>query len=674
MKKIFLFIFIFHLTTQFVLAQPTAAELKKQMDEIMKKMDEATNDPKLKAAIEEARKMGLQPTNPANTNDIKTTGTSSKLYPRKLPAKNNSLLSTIPKKIFSKTELVAYCNDLYKRLSTKINPVKVKAVNDVMAKAGSNSYKNNLMAVSAWYNGAVEEAILMATKTAAQNPDDDVLLNNLSAMLNLGGLEQKAIPVLQTLLQKFPGNAMVLNNMGQAYAGLGDQETAMLFFGRCIAQSPNHPEANNTAGHIELSKGNREKAQAHFENSLKGAYKADASGALRYLDPQPKYRKFFRPRVHIPEYFNFHKYELPAQCESLSQAPAAAAEHTAYRAMLTNLMKKYDAITNEEADITRETLLKRYGPGNTQYKSFPPFVELGVTMLTEVLIEYQNELMELARYNDNFQAETKKLAEEYANTKLKCAPAASIFLPRFASLRRDWQIKNIALQTKYLDELIYWSYLASHNIHDFRFRFYALISQTLSVLHGLAITYLPYPGCDWKEGSQQTPEGPALAEPECPFTVEFKFVFGKIAADCEKFSFSAGEGVIFKYDKSFKSGQSTISLGIGAQLELGGGFGGVNIGGGISATECVFISFDGNGNATDAGLKFEATAGVKAELDGAIGKNINIKKDLTGVEETVGYTIGMESGIKVDEGRLKNLVNPPEKQINKNVPIYKQGG
>ncbi len=244
----------------------------------------------------------------------------------------------------------------------------------------------------------------------------------------------------------------------------------------------------------------------------------------------------------------------------------------------------------------------------------------------------------------------------------------------FASLRRDWQVKNIALQKKYLDELIYWSYLAAHNIHDFRKSFYALISNALGVLHGLADTNLPYYGCDWNKDGKQTTEAPALAEPECPFTVEFKFIAGKIALDCDKFSFSGGEGAVFKYEKKFKGGQSTISLGIGYNLELGGGFGGVNIGGDISASECLFISLDGNGYATDAGLKFEAKAGAKAELDGAIGKNINIKKDVTGFEETVGYTIGIESGIKFDEGSLKNLLTPQEKQLNKNVPVYKPGG
>ena len=42
---------------------------------------------------------------------------------------------------------------------------------------------------------------------------------------------------------------MVLNNVGQAFAGVGKLDSAMTYFGRCIKKSPYHPEANNTAGH-----------------------------------------------------------------------------------------------------------------------------------------------------------------------------------------------------------------------------------------------------------------------------------------------------------------------------------------------------------------------------------------------------------------------------------------
>jgi tetratricopeptide (TPR) repeat protein len=678
MKNQFLLCFLFSFSVQFVLAQPTPAEVQKQFDDALKKAG-LSNDPKAKVAMEELKKVKWDTASTPGTNNdpIKKT-TALRPDIRKLPARNNSLLSSISQKIFTSAELVVYCNDLYKQLADKISPAKVKAVNEMMTKPGGNTYKYNLTAVASWYNGAAEEAILLATKAAVQNPADDVLLNNLAAMLNLGGLEQKAIPILKTLVQKYPENPMVLNNMGQAYEGLGDTETAMLYLGRCIARSPNHPEANNTAGHIELSKGNQQKAKEHFEQSLKGAYNSEASRALRYIDPETKFSKLIRPRVRIPEYFNFYKYKLPPQCESMSQAPAAKAEHEAFKEMLSHLIKKYDDIQKEESALTSQTLLEKYSIANIHTQSFPPFLELGTKMLTEVWIDYSNEAMELVRYNENFYVELKKLESGYnmMMNQSGCPAANAQYLPLFANLRRDWQIKNIALQKKYLDELIYWSYLASHNIHDFRKSFYALISSALTVLHGLADTKLPYYDCDWKEGGKQTAEEPVLTEPECPFTVELKFIFGKVALDCEKFSFSGGEGVIFKYEKKFTSNQSTISLGIGAQLELGGGFGGVNVSAGASASESLFITLDGNGHATDGGLKFEAKVAAGAKLNGAIGKTINIKKDISSTEISAGYTIGMESGIKFDsnEGPLKYLINQPATPTNKNVPIYKPGG
>ena len=221
--------------------------------------------------------------------------------------------------------------------------------------------------------------------------------------------------------------------------------------------------------------------------------------------------------------------------------------------------------------------------------------------------------------------------------------------------------------------MIYWFYLSSHNIHEFRQIFYSWVAGYLTTLKSLNETKIIYP-CKRDDGDKQKYDDPALTEPECPFEVEIKFIVGKFSIDCEKVSFSGGEGFIFTYEKKFKSGQSTLSLGIGAQLELGGGFGGVKLGAGASVSESLFIQLGSNGQVTDAGLKFGVKAGAAAELEGAIGKTVNVKKDLSKVEAGVGYTIGIESGIKFNEGPLKNLLNPSENQLNKNVPVYKSGG
>ncbi len=696
MKKISVFTGIYFFSFLTVFSQPTQAEIDKMMREAKAEIEKMKKDPKNKDFIKDIPNLDSKVKNTSKNDNQELSKSST----GKFPAKNTALLSAIPKKIFTRAELIVYYNDLYKQFALKINAVKVKAVSDIMAKPGGNAYKFNVAAVGSWYNGATEEAILMATKAAMQYPDDDVLVNNLSAMLNMGGLEQKAIPVLRTLLQKYPDNPMVLNNMGQAYAALGATDTAMIYLGRCIAKSPHHPEANNTAGQIELSKGNKQKATGHFEQSLKGAYNNHAYNGLRIIDPKKKYGKLLRPPMHIPEYFNPAKYKLPRQCENLQQAAAAKEEHNAFEKMLATLIKKYDAIQKAETEIAEQTILKKYSTGINQAGNLPPFLELGTLMLIETSLDYLDEVTALASYNQNFTLELKKLESEYEQAQ-KVARAkfdernekvgegngdpsldedickayedvANKYLQLFSTLRLNWQVKNLAAEKKYLNELIYWSYLASHNIHDFRKSFYSLITAHLTKLKILTETKIIYP-CDREEADKQKYEEPLLTEPECPFEVEVKFIVGKFSLDCEKVSFSGGEGFIFTYEKKFKSGQSTLSLGIGAQLELGGGFGGVKIGAGISAGESLFIQLGSNGQVTDAGLKFGVKAGAGIEAEGAIGKNVNIKKDFGKVEEGVGYTIGIESGIKFNEGPLKNLLTPSENQLNKNVPVFKKG-
>jgi len=693
MKKISAVIcfYIFSLAVAF---SQTQAEMDKMMKEAKAEIDKLKKDPNNKELFKYIPDIDSMMNNMSKKEDqpplINSTSKTSRFE------KNNTLLSQIPKKIFTRIELTAYCKDLYQQFTSTINAVKVKDVTDMMARTGGNMDKLNLAAVASWYNGASEEAILMATKAATQNPDDDILLNNLSAMLNMGGLQQKAIPVIKTLLRKYPDNPMVLNNIGQSYAGLGATDTAMIYLSRCIAKSPHHPEANNTAGQIELAKGNKQKAAEHFEQSLKGAYNNEASRGLKNIDSKKRFGKFIRPRVHIPEYFDPAKYKLPSQCENLQQAATSKADHDAFDKMLERLITKYNAIEKEE-EKTAEQIFAQTGNYNWAH-TLPTFWALASVMGAETSSDYAEEMFRLDAYNKNFTQEFKKLESIYEQEqkierskfdkrsekvgegngdptldKEMCQAyenVANKYLPLFSSMRRDWQVKNLAPKKKYLNELFYWFYLSSHNIHEFRKLFYSWVADYLSTLKVLNETKIIYP-CQRENGDKQKYDDPVLTEPECPFEIEIKFIVGKYSLDCEKVSFSGGEGFIFNYEKKFKSGQSTLSLGIGAQLELGGGFGGIKIGAGASVSESLFIQLGSNGEVTDAGLKFGVKAGAAAELEGAIGKKVNIKKDHSKVEASVGYTIGIESGLNFNEGPLKNLLNPSEKPLNKNVPVYK---
>lgn len=707
MKYILTLLILSGFLNQQLFAQPSPAEINKMMKDAKAEIEKMKKDPKnaelMKSMPNMDSVMKKMPKGNISTSPNKTT---TNLQAHQFPEKNKLLLASIPKNIFTQAELVSYCNVLYKQLSAKIDPAKIKAVNAGLITLGENAYKLNLAAVASWYNGAPEEALLMAIKGVTLDPGYDVLLNNVAAMLNLGGLEYKAIPILKILLEKYPDNPMVLNNMGQAYAGLGATDTAMIFFAGCIRHSPNHPEANNTAGQIELAKGNKEKAKNYFEHSLAGAYSESSSNGLFSIDRDANLLKYIRPHVHIPEYFNADKYHLPQQCENIGQAAFAKEEYDAYKEMLGAQIKKYRAIEIEEHKIAEQTVREKLLVGvNQNHEAMPPFFFLAGAMLAEINNEKSIDILALDKFNNDYneqyhtleikyQEDRKKSREQFKEREEKQGEGnpdvalddeickvdnnlANAYLKLFSDLTKDWQIKNLAINKKYLDEIIYWSYLLSIDIHNFRDIFYSLVVEHLTTLQNLCQTKIMYP-CHRVDADKQTADSLQIKEPDCPVEFEIKFIVGKFKLDCKKVSFSGGEGFVFKYEKNFSSRQSTMSLGIGAQLELGGGFGGVSIGAGAGANESLFIKFDGNNRVTDAGLKFDVHAGTSADSKFNAGKVISVNKDLSTItgldhEISMGYTVGMESGWNFNEGPLKNLLNTTETQVNKNVPVYKTG-
>ena len=164
--------------------------------------------------------------------------------------------------------------------------------------------------------------------------------------------------------------------------------------------------------------------------------------------------------------------------------------------------------------------------------------------------------------------------------------------------------------------------------------------------------------CDF-EPTTAVSDSNQIKEIECPLDVEFPFIVGKIKLNCDKFSVSGGEGLVFGYEKNFKTHQSTLSSGIGLTLELQEKAGPIKAGVKAGVSETVFITFDGNNGIADIGLKNEAKVSASAPGVG--------KKDVS-----VGSTLGINSGWNFNEGPFKGMIGPaPEVQQNKNVNIYK---
>lgn len=621
----------------------------------------------------------------------------------KFPAWDTARISTLPKKTMNASELRNYINDLYAQMQQRFSPAAVTEAKSIISKVGNDPAKLESAAMIAWYNGSQEEAALLITLAASRG--DALVITNCGGLLVMNGLSEKAIPVLQTVVSYQPSNGIAMNNLAQAQFALGMVDSAMFNYRRCINLSPQHPQANAAAGVIELKKGNKSAAKAYFENSIRGGFNTIAYNGLRTIDKTDvRISHLINPKVKLPEYFNALEYKLPPQCYKVEEAAEITATQQAFLRAIGALQSRFSLLeqqakrefkqTTDIAEINRQNIQKAK-EGKTVLK---PFQLLASIMVSELLLNYVKDIEQVEVFNKAYRLQYKNLEDQFKreydalvktfpddddccgegdisccdDSKEYCRKTNALknkYLEQFAILNTEWQSRNLNVQKQYFDNLIYWNYLASLNEADYRVRFYGWVNTYLNTLTRLAIVKVMEP-CNPDEAEEKDgPEGKELKEFDCPFELSRSFIFGKVQLDCEGISIKGGELLIFKYAKNFKTGQSTMSIGGGWEMygdktELLGVEAGWEFGGSMS----VFLNIDKDGNVSDGGIQYglKAAAGIGFEE----GEKLKFKKDIAGVDASIGWRIAWHAGLSFNEGPLRNYFNPKEVRKNKNVQIY----
>lgn len=784
---VFLFIACF-LTGPVISQQPSQKEIQAQMQQMVKELKDQIAE--LEKQISDAKKNEEEKSTIKDMEEQlsmlkqqlgmiqKITGTVSKIptkdiqevidnndpnAPKKFPKVNPALLESLPK-LSSKANVTSYVNDLHNQFLKKVNPELVTSFKQIETQLEKDILKMEVSALAAWYNEAPSQSILLMTKAAANPKASDLTLNNLAALLNLGSLENKSLPILRYLENIHPDNAMVLNNLGQAYTGLGELNSAMMYFGRCIEQEPNHPQANYTAGEIELSRGNTIAATQYFKNSLYGAFKEevlqkvkpesstsfkqietpvekdilkmetppiatwyndgpsqdillltnalepnyqqanytdgeielsssqhfknslnkDYTGDIRLVEPDMDIDEYITHNLHIPEYFNENKYNVPAQCQNVNEAEALSAIYNGYNDMVNPLYEKYHTLSLEYAEKAKQDMQKRAEDAFAMKKlSMPPFFKKAGYAWDALMKKQKSDGEWLAQMDQDYRTRTNEIYEGFQSRSRSagsdCATqTANVnqYLREMADVTKAWQLKHITFNKKYINQVIYWSFLNSFSSNEFKWKFYTWVASYLNEMRSIAKTELWGPPCKEMEQRNTPAREIPIEEPECPIDLEIKLIVGKIALNCQKFSFSGGELVRFKYEKNFKSKQSTMELGIGFGIDLGTGFGGYKGSVSLNASESIFITWDGNNSISDLGLSMGAKAAVGVEKSssmkvGDIVQEISNTKNIGSAETGVNATVGIDSGWTFNEGPLNSVLNSAPTQINPNVNIYK---
>jgi hypothetical protein len=110
----------------------------------------------------------------------------------------------------------------------------------------------------------------------------------------------------------------------------------------------------------------------------------------------------------------------------------------------------------------------------------------------------------------------------------------------------------------------------------------------------------PCAGIDLQRGPEYelAPPGPG----ECPFSIEVKLGVADLNMDCTHFGFDFEAGLAFSANKDFTSGETTLTAGVGAKMDLS------SIGK-VSGSGQMVIVWDAGNDLSYVGV--EATAGAK---------------------------------------------------------------
>lgn len=595
----------------------------------------------------------------------------------KPPAKDLKRLQRLPVQPPTRTELVSSLQQSVAQIKKGLPAPAVQKVEQFV-----NSQPVEIIngrAVMDFYANDPEGAVLMMSELAAKAPDSLLYLNNLGAVLNMMGVEHRAVPILQYCLQKFPNSPTVLNNLGQSFYGLGDMLRAAGYFRQCLELDSLNVEANHTMGMMHYFKNEFAQAKRCFERELSVCVRKSTMAMAGRMGTKFDHRALMkkrngragRPQKDFLEEITLGKFSLP-------RLPATAEEQLARKAEIriyTESVQKESQFWQQrmnEAGQTKEDPTSNY-PG--------PYWDLVRDMLEDWNKEFDTEYMSPFPGNDD--KELVALHDEWGR-KMNAVKYPAMPPGLGIAAQEAWEAKQCEqLKRPVADQWMQvWSAFYQARWNRTQLRWKAKINQlidivqldpspgNLALVYGNVSSYFTFLGmgagpfgtdnisdyladCETKYNMVQLDsliEADRKWNVSCPgwLNVEVATEWVTFKADCNKYVFEgSGSGVAIAFEHEFKSGNSTVLFGPGNKFEL--------YGMSLGETKTQFlISFDSHGRFADFGVKSTTELGVGVQ---PFGKSDLIKVGATvaGVEISNTYTIN--GGAKNDV-EWKGLMSP----------------
>lgn len=252
---------------------------------------------------------------------------------RVVPIRDAARIAAIPKAV-TDLKMGAYIAAIQNKLASVFKPAVVSTGNKVYDYIKSNS-KNGAeaanMAMGLWLAGQSELALYVLGKLCAIDAGNTDNLSNYSAMLSMQGAQHLAIPILNNLNTRYPKNSTLLNNLGQAWFGLGEIDKAEKYLDSTIRIYAYHPQANLTKSLIEESKGNKQQAIEAAKKSIVKAYSLEKENRLNKLGYKFKPEDVTWDKPLPQDALGLEKFKWPEYPMNVDECEVLEAEWDAFK-------------------------------------------------------------------------------------------------------------------------------------------------------------------------------------------------------------------------------------------------------------------------------------------------------------------------------------------------------
>ncbi len=579
-----------------------------------------------------------------------------------------------------------------------------EAVYAYLEKEGISREDRGNTAMGFWAAGNQQIALFVLGKVCADTPTP-YNLNNYASMLTMMGGEQLAIPILENLITKIPDNIILLNNLGQAWFGLGDIDKAEKYLNNATAIYSHHPQATLTLADIAESKGQTSKAVELIRKSIQHAYTKEKQDKLHKLGYELKLKDLRIPFKPDGDPLVLSKYKRPpypkSVAESITLKPVWEAFQEECNAELTKQQSALREVTEKySADLQKLTSGNMQNPSSlnalASYMQVPIYMEKASLQMEERKTFFEGQLEKLSRDFLSLSEDLERIKKE----RKRCVPEAPCtchrdaegeFVRMYNERKQTFDEQHLSYFRQFCGEMVYWSQFTTTDDLQFEIIKLELLGTYLGKLASPEFQpeFAVYTYEDCKEEDEQKPF--KLAEFDfssaCKYTAEIKFPFITQTINCSHTTttYDAGflksipilgmgvKNTIVEVGNEFERSTLVLTPKVGVSTELVP----LPVEAGISVEGTVTINTDKTG-------KTDWTAVAKAGVELSAGKSIGPVK----AKATVGEFVEMEfdkTGLKdvnlVTEAKVEVKVNAPgldkddpgNKSFNDNVDLVNKG-